>query len=49
MRAAAAAALAALNPLLALLPFIETGPGKDSDCGALLAGVRAKGVEKKKE
>lgn len=48
-RGAAAAALAVANPLLALLPFIETGPGKDSDCGALLAGVKAKGAVKKEK
>ena len=46
-RGAAAAALAVANPLLALLPFIETGPGKDSDCGALLANVKRKGAVKK--
>jgi uncharacterized protein involved in outer membrane biogenesis len=48
-RGAAAAALAAVNPLLALLPFIETGPGKDSDCGALLAHAKQKGAVKKQE
>lgn len=48
-RGAAAAALAAANPLLALLAFIETGPGKDSDCGALLGKVKAKGAVKKQE
>jgi uncharacterized protein involved in outer membrane biogenesis len=48
-RGAAAAALAAANPLLALLPFIETGPGKDSDCGALLGRVKAKGAVKKEK
>lgn len=48
-RGAAAAALAVANPLLALLPFIETGPGKDSDCGALLGSVKAKGAVKKPE
>ena len=46
-RIAGAALLAAVNPLLALLPFIETGPGKDSDCAKLLAHVRAKGAVKK--
>ena len=46
-RGAAAAALAVANPLLALLPFIETGPGKDSDCGALLGSVKRKGAVKK--
>jgi len=39
-RGAAAALLAAVNPLLALAPFIETGPGKDSDCGKLAGQVR---------
>jgi uncharacterized protein involved in outer membrane biogenesis len=39
-RGAAAALLAAVNPLLALVPFIETGPGKDSDCGKLADEVR---------
>jgi hypothetical protein len=29
-----------VNPLAALIPLIETGPGKDADCGALLASVR---------
>lgn len=48
-RGAAAAALAAINPLLALLPFIETGPGKDSDCAQLLSHAKAKGAVKKQE
>lgn len=39
-RGAAAALLAAVNPLLALVPFIETGPGKDSDCASLAEQVR---------
>jgi hypothetical protein len=39
--------LAAVNPLLAILPFIETGPGKDSNCGALIAQARGKGAVKK--
>ena len=46
-RVGAAALLAALNPVLALIPFIETGPGKDSDCGRLIAQARAKGAVKK--
>jgi uncharacterized protein involved in outer membrane biogenesis len=46
-RVAAAALLGALNPVLALLPFIETGPGKDSDCGRLIAGARSHGAQKK--
>ncbi len=28
-----------LTPLAALIPLIETGPGKDSDCGELLASI----------
>lgn len=39
-RGLGAAALALVNPLLALLPFIETGPGKDSDCARLVHAAR---------
>ncbi|MDM0011504.1 AsmA family protein [Variovorax sp. J22P168] len=39
-RGAAAVALAAINPLLALAATIETGPGKDADCAAVLAEAR---------
>jgi uncharacterized protein involved in outer membrane biogenesis len=41
-RVGGAVALGVVNPLLALLPLIETAPGKDADanCGALLAKVR---------
>ena len=35
-RAGLALALAAINPLLALAATVETGPGKDADCGAAL-------------
>jgi hypothetical protein len=35
-RAAAALALGAINPLLALAATIETGPGEDANCGAIL-------------
>jgi len=38
-RAGSALLLGLLNPLAALIPLIETGPGKDSDCTALLASV----------
>ncbi|HSV61465.1 MAG TPA: AsmA family protein [Variovorax sp.] len=34
-RAGAIAALAAAAPLAALIPLIETGPGQDTDCGAV--------------
>jgi uncharacterized protein involved in outer membrane biogenesis len=46
-RVAGAAALGAIAPPLALLALIETGPGKDADCGQLLADAKAKGAEKK--
>ena len=39
-RVGGAIALGVVNPLLALIPLIETGPGQDSDCGALLAKIR---------
>ena len=39
-RGLGATALALVNPLLALLPFIETGPGKDSDCARMIAAAR---------
>jgi hypothetical protein len=35
-RGAAAVALGAINPLLALAATIETGPGEDAPCGAIL-------------
>jgi uncharacterized protein involved in outer membrane biogenesis len=35
-RAAAAVALGLINPLLALAATVETGPGKDADCGQAL-------------
>ena len=38
-RAGAALLLGLVNPLAALIPLVETGPGKDSDCGVLLASV----------
>jgi AsmA family protein len=38
-RAGASILLGMLNPLAALIPLIETGPGKDSDCATLLASV----------
>jgi AsmA family protein len=46
-RVAVAGALAAANPVLALLATLENGPGKDTDCGKVLAEARAKGAEKK--
>lgn len=46
-RVAIGVALAAIAPPLAALALIETGPGKDSDCGRLLAEAKAKGAVKK--
>jgi len=39
-RGAAALALGAINPLLALVATVETGPGEDADCGEVLAEAR---------
>lgn len=45
-RGAAAVALGVvLTPLAAVIPFIEPGLGKDSDCGALLATAEAHATE----
>ncbi|MGI4778905.1 MAG: AsmA family protein [Janthinobacterium lividum] len=41
VRGLAALALGAINPLLALAATIETGPGKDADCGKVLTGARS--------
>jgi uncharacterized protein involved in outer membrane biogenesis len=38
-RAGAAVALGLINPFAALIPLIETGPGKDANCTELLAEV----------
>lgn len=39
-RAAGVVAGATINPLLALAATLETGPGKDADCGAVLQDAR---------
>lgn len=39
-RAGASVALAFINPLAALIPLIETGPGTDADCQGLLSNLR---------
>jgi uncharacterized protein involved in outer membrane biogenesis len=44
MRAGAAIALGVVNPLLALIPLVETGPGKDSNCAELIAQAQASGA-----
>ncbi|MCM2288519.1 MAG: AsmA family protein [Sulfuritalea sp.] len=41
VRAIGALALGLVNPLLALIPLIDAGPGKDSDCGELVRDARA--------
>jgi uncharacterized protein involved in outer membrane biogenesis len=40
LRAGGALALAAVSPIAMLLPLLETGPGKDTDCAAVLAPVQ---------
>ncbi|MDM0078480.1 AsmA family protein [Variovorax sp. J2P1-59] len=52
-RAGGAIALATLNPLAALLPLIETGPGESSDCAEVEKRVRgavgqARGPERRR-
>jgi uncharacterized protein involved in outer membrane biogenesis len=44
-RAGAGVLLGLINPLLAVIPFVETGPGQDSDCGQLLTRVKSEGVK----
>ena len=44
-RIGGAIALGFVNPLAAILPLIETGPGKDADCGALLSKIRSAPVK----
>ncbi|HSN21861.1 MAG TPA: AsmA family protein [Usitatibacter sp.] len=45
-RIAGAVALGAVNPALAILPFVDNGPGKDTNCGQLLAQARGQGAER---
>jgi AsmA protein len=40
-RALGAVVLGAISPLLALIPLIDAGPGKDSDCAQLVRDARA--------
>ena len=40
-RALGALALGIINPFLALIPLIDAGPGRDSDCGQLVRDARA--------
>ena len=39
-RAAGSVALGLLNPLLALIPLVDPGPGQDSDCAQLLRDAK---------
>lgn len=41
IRSLGAIALGLVNPFLALIPLIDAGPGKDSDCGKLVRDARA--------
>ena len=41
VRGLGAIGLGILNPLLALAPLIDAGPGKDSDCGQLVRDAKA--------
>jgi AsmA protein len=42
VRALGAIALGVVTPLLAMLPLIDAGPGKDSDCGQLVHDAKVK-------
>jgi uncharacterized protein involved in outer membrane biogenesis len=42
IRAAGAVALGAINPFLALIPLVDTGPGADSDCGQLVHDAKTR-------
>ncbi|KAB8060367.1 AsmA family protein [Janthinobacterium sp. FT14W] len=47
LRAGGALALAVVAPVAALPPLVNTGPGEDSECAALLAQARVKPVAPK--
>jgi AsmA protein len=40
-RAVGAIALSSVNPLLALIPLVDAGPGRDSDCGRLIHDAKS--------
>lgn len=44
LRAGGALLLGSITPLAALIPLIETGPGEDADCTALVARAKSEGV-----
>lgn len=48
-RAAAAIGLGAVNPLLALLATVETGPGRDADCVGIMKAAAAPRAEARVE
>jgi uncharacterized protein involved in outer membrane biogenesis len=45
LRAGGAAALALVSPVAILLPLLEPGPGKDTDCGKVLEPVQGAQME----
>jgi hypothetical protein len=45
-RGAGTLVMGILNPLLAILPLLEEGKGKDSNCGALIAQANASSKKK---
>ncbi len=49
VRAAGAAALGLISPLLALVPLVDPGPGEDSDCTNLLRDAKALHKQTKKD
>lgn len=46
-RALGAVVLGLVNPLLALVPLVDAGPGKDSDCGQLVRDAKNLSVSKR--
>jgi len=49
IRAGAAVLLGVLaTPLASLIPLIETGPGEDNDCRALIASAKQPPAHKKR-
>ena len=49
LRAIGAVVLGTINPLLALLPLIDAGPGRDSDCGQLIDEAKSTAPAAKKK
>jgi len=40
LRSAGAIALGVINPFLAIIPLVDTGPGKNSECGRLIQAAK---------